>query len=117
MTISRMEFMSKALLSSMSQDEKIKYIVNRIKNYKALLVLDETLSPEDEIKLIEYTMKEVDFENFTGIKMLRFDLLEKKGGKRRGRKPKNRQITVVAPAGIVEISSKDEGFLAIDILN
>ena len=61
------EFLSSEVLAPMSEKEKIKFILKNIKNNR-ILVLDESLSPQEQRTLIAETMKGVG-DKFAGIEI------------------------------------------------
>ena len=62
------EFLSKQKLQDKSFDEKVESIIGTVKD-NAVLVLEEGWSHEEERKLIETAMQEID-EDFPGIEFL-----------------------------------------------
>ena len=62
-----LEFISSSILNPMGEKKKIKYIIDKIKKDK-ILVTDESLTHEEEARLIEETMKRVN-NNFPGIEI------------------------------------------------
>lgn len=64
----KINLVSKAKLDDMSLQEKIRFILDEVQQ-DVILVLEEGLDPNEEAKLIESTMIEIDPDNFTGIEM------------------------------------------------
>ena len=62
-----LEFISLEVLADKEDDEKMSFILDRIKKNK-ILVLEESLSASEEALLIEATMKEVS-DKFPGIEV------------------------------------------------
>lgn len=62
------EFLSRTKLQEKGFDEKVEVIIERVKE-NAVLVLEEGWSPEEERKLIQSAMDEID-EDFPGIEFL-----------------------------------------------
>lgn len=62
-----LEFISVDVVAGKTVDEKLKFILDKIKKNK-ILVLEESLSTGEEARLIEETMKEVS-DNFPGIEV------------------------------------------------
>ncbi|HDN83235.1 MAG TPA: DUF2073 domain-containing protein [Candidatus Altiarchaeales archaeon] len=103
-----LEFLASDVLESMESEEKIKFILRKIKENK-ILVIDSQLSSFEESKLIEETMKNID-NKFTGIEIstlsqsnvsgLREKLIRILGGKKGG-------LTVIGPSKIVKKIKKD----------
>lgn len=102
------EFVSSDVLGSKTGEEKIEFIIERIKKNK-ILVMEESLSPSEEAKLIESTMKEVS-EKFPGIEVsnlkekadggLREKLIRFLGGSTGG-------LTVVGPSRLIKKIKKE----------
>ena len=63
-----MEFVSAEAFMTKTLKEKIKFILSNIRKNK-IIVLDGVLDPEEEMKLIEETMKRIDGTDFTGIEI------------------------------------------------
>jgi len=105
-----LEFISKGILAPKGSSEKIDYILERIKEDK-ILVVEESLTPFEESKLIEHTMEEVN-DKFPGIEIstLRSDeggitsirerLIKLLGGSTGG-------LTVIGPSKFVKEIKKD----------
>ncbi len=64
----KINLVSKAKLDDMSLQEKVRFILDEVKQ-DVILVLEEGLDPNEEAKLIESTMVEIDPDSFTGIEM------------------------------------------------
>jgi hypothetical protein len=64
----KINLVSKSMLDEMSLQEKIQFILSEVKQ-DVILVLEEGLEPDEEAKLIESTMFEIDPESFVGIEM------------------------------------------------
>jgi len=62
-----LEFISSDVLSKKESDEKIKYILDRIKKNK-ILVVEESMSALEESRLIEATMNQIN-NKFSGIEI------------------------------------------------
>jgi len=65
------EFLSKEGLSEDEFDDKLKFILEKVKD-NAVLVLEEAWTPEEKRKLIENSMEEVD-DDFPGVEFMGFD--------------------------------------------
>lgn len=65
------EFLSQNILKNKSYQEKLDLIMEKVKKNN-IIVLEETLSPEEKKKLIEESMKNID-DNFSGIEFMGFD--------------------------------------------
>jgi len=63
----RMNFVASDVFANKSLEERVKFVINNVKKNK-IIVIDGVLPPQDEIKLIEETMKRID-EKFVGIEI------------------------------------------------
>ncbi len=92
----QLNLISKERLEKMSSMEKLRMILDEVKS-GTIVVLESGLTPEEEAKLIELTMLEIDHENFVGIEVETYPqksggFLSKLFGKKEGR------LTVIGPA-------------------
>uniref|UniRef100_A0A7J2TKE8 DUF2073 domain-containing protein n=1 Tax=Archaeoglobus fulgidus TaxID=2234 RepID=A0A7J2TKE8_ARCFL len=100
---------SKEKLSRMGSMEKIRMILDSVKEGK-IVVLETGLTPEEEAKLIEVTMLEIDHENFVGIELESYPQKEKSIisrilGKKQGR------LTIIGPANRLKTLEKREDLI------
>ncbi len=102
------EFLSTKALEGKEAKEKLQFILNIVKKGDTIVVLEESLSPEEEAKLIQLTMKQVS-KTFSGIEVatlgtasydLKTHLVKLLGGRTSG-------LTVVGPSKIVKQIKKD----------
>jgi len=102
------EFISSDVLKSRFLDERLKYILERVKEDK-ILVIEESMSPQEEAALIEETMKQVN-KKFQGIEVstlrekteegLREKIIRALGGSTGG-------ITIIGPSKLVKRIKKE----------
>ncbi len=102
------EFISSEILNEKKREEKIKFILEKIKKNK-ILVIEESLSALEEAQLIEETMAIVD-DKFPGIEVstlkdrvdggIRDKLIRLLGGKTGG-------LTVVGPSKLIRKVKKE----------
>lgn len=102
------EFISSDVMKSKSVDERMKYILDNVKDNK-ILVIEESMSPQEEAALIEETMKQVS-KKFQGIEVstlrektedgLKEKLIRLLGGSTGG-------ITVIGPSKLVKRIKKE----------
>ena len=102
------EFVSSDVLRGKAGEEKMDFILKRIKKSK-ILVLEESLSPIEETKLIELTMSEID-NKFKGIEIstlkekteggIRERLIKMLGGSTGG-------LTVIGPSQLIRKVKKE----------
>ena len=64
----QMDLISEDKLDGMAPVEKVRFIIDEVKNGK-ILVLEKGLTPEEEANLIEITMSQIEPEDFSGIEM------------------------------------------------
>lgn len=63
----KMDFISSANLNGKSEQKKINFILNKVKD-GSILVMDGVMKPEEEMNLIKETMRRVD-DGFPGIEV------------------------------------------------
>lgn len=103
-----LEFISSNVLAPKSEDEKMKFILDKIKNNK-ILVMEESLTTAEESRLIEATMHMVD-SKFPGIEVstlrentvpgIREKIIKLLGGKSGG-------LTVIGPSKLIKKVKKE----------
>lgn len=84
-------------------------ILDNVKDGK-IVVLESGLTPEEQAKLIELTMLEIDHEKFVGIEVETYPIREKSifekiFGKKKGR------LMVIGPANRLKTIEKREDFI------
>ncbi len=103
----QIEFVSSKVLEGKDSEQKIKYILDNVRRDK-IMVLEDTLSPEEEKMLIEKTMGVVS-KNFPGIEVsalgrgendFKSVLIRLLGGRTSG-------LTVVGPSHLVREMKRD----------
>lgn len=94
-------------IEGMGTEEKIRFILDEVEAGK-VLILERGLTPMEEAKLIEQTMREVDPENFIGIEMQSYGMDRGKNILQRvamgGARPR---MAVIGPASLLKLVSKD----------
>lgn len=103
-----LEFISSEVLNKKSGEDKMKFILDKIKENK-ILVMEESLSTTEEVRLIETTMKEVS-DKFPGIEVstlgeksekgIRDRLIRMLGGRTGG-------LTVIGPSRLIKKIKKE----------
>lgn len=68
MTGIQMDLVSEDKLAEMTPVEKVRFIIDEVKEGK-ILVLEKGLTPEEEAHLIEMTMTLIEPDDFSGIEM------------------------------------------------
>jgi len=94
-------------VEKMGTEEKIRFILDEVEAGK-VLVLERGLTPQEEAKLIEQTMREIDPDNFIGIEMQSYGMDRGKNLLQRvamgGARPR---MAVIGPASLLKLVSKD----------
>lgn len=104
-------------VEEMTTTEKIRFILDEVEG-GTILVMERGLTPQEEARLIEATMAEIDPDTFIGIEMQSYgteqtkNLLEKiiRGGAPRPR------MAVVGPANLLRTVRKDSNEIQARIL-
>jgi len=106
----QLNMISRERLNKMASMEKLRMIIDEVKSGR-IVVLETGLSPEEEAKLIEMTMVEIDHENFIGIEV---ETYRQQTGSIFGRlfgKPKGR-LTVIGPANRLQTLQRQRDFIS-----
>ena len=108
-----MDMISEDKMNRMTPMEKVRMILDGVKNGK-ILVLEKGLTPNEEAKLIEMTMIEITPDDFAGIEIESYPtknnqkLLDKIF-----RKPVIRtRLTVIGPANQLKTLRKDKDLIS-----
>lgn len=105
----QLNLISKDKLDKMPSMEKLRMILENVKK-GIIVVLESGLTPEEEAKLIELTMLEIDHDKFIGIEVGTYPqkeksffskLFEKKGGR----------LTVIGPANRLKTLQKQDDLI------
>jgi hypothetical protein len=103
-------------IEGMGTEEKIRFILDEVEAGK-VLVLERGLTPQEEAKLIEQTMREVDQEHFIGIEMQSYGMDRGKNLFQRvamgGPRPR---MAVIGPASLLKLVSKDNQKIVTQII-
>lgn len=111
----RVDFIPFSETFDLADDEKIRYILSKVMR-NTILVLENGLSPTEEMELISKTMGQIDFQEFVGLKLFSFDAGDDfKLSKLFGRGSKNKVFTIVAPNEAVSVQKDKRGILSIRI--
>ena len=102
-------------LEHLSSPEKLRYILNEVKEGR-ILVLEHGLTPAEQTQLIEHTMKEINHDTFIGIEIGGYET-EKVGFFQRVfgiiKKPR---MTVIGPAHLLKMVHKDNDMIETTII-
>ena len=100
----------------MGGEERIRFILDEVEQGK-ILVLERGLTPQEEAKLIEQTMREIDQDNFIGIEMQSYGMDHGKNFIQRavmgGPRPR---MAVIGPANLLQLVSKDNEKIATKVI-
>jgi hypothetical protein len=103
-----MDLISGEKLENMTSMEKIRLILDKVKTGK-IVVLENGLTPEEEVRLIEMTMTEIRVDEFSGIEIESYP--SKKEGsfldRIFGRAIRGR-MTIIGPANQIHTIEKDK---------
>jgi len=116
MTEIKVNLISHQKLESMTVDEKIDFILDEVKHGE-VLVLERGLTPEEQSKLIEKTMEEINPDKFIGIEIEgyreegKITWLQKMLGKIRPPR-----MTVIGPADKLKTIHRDDNIIKTIIL-
>ncbi len=111
----RVDFVPYSETNDLTEDEKIRYILSKVMR-NTILVLENGLTPTEEMNLISKTMGKIDFDDFIGLRFFSFDGGDDfKLARLFGRGSKNKVFTVVAPNEAVTVQKDRRGILSIRI--
>jgi len=115
----QLDLLSGARLSKMTTMEKIRFIIDSVKD-RNIVILEEGLTPDEESKLVEVTMSEIDPDGFSGIEIESYPpeqeessgLMDKLSSSL-GRKsePDKTSLTVIGPSDELQTIQKDESLI------
>ena len=106
---------SKQKLENLSSSDKLKYILNEIKEGR-ILVLEHGLTPTEQAKLIEHTMKEINHDTFIGIEMGGYEEEKPSFFQRVFGVMKKPRMTVIGPAHLLKMVHKDNDMIETTII-
>ncbi|SDG10420.1 hypothetical protein SAMN04488589_2163 [Methanolobus vulcani] len=109
----QMDLVSEHRLSQMSPVEKVRFIIDEVKNGK-ILVLEKGLSPEEEASLIEMTMTLIEPDGFSGIEMESYpsEVDTSFIGKILKKNALKTRLTVIGPADQLKTLKKDRNMIS-----
>jgi hypothetical protein len=106
----QMDLISGEKLEKLTSVEKIRLILDKVKSGR-IVVLENGLSPEEEVRLIEVTMTEIRVDEFSGIEIESYPSKKDAGsffGKILGRGANKGRMTVIGPANQIRTVEKNE---------
>ena len=114
----RINLISIEMLAELSSNQKIRFILNEVKQGN-VLVLEQGLTAEEEAELIKTTMSSIDQETFIGIEMQSYSREDVRKGSwlakllRRKQPPR---MSVIGPAALIRTVHKDGNVIQAMIL-
>ncbi|MBN2111052.1 MAG: DUF2073 domain-containing protein [Methanosarcinaceae archaeon] len=114
----QMDLISERRLNEMTPVEKVRFIIDEVKEGK-ILVLEKGLSPEEEASLIEMTMTLIEPDGFSGIEMESYpsEVDTSFLGKILKRNITKSRLTVIGPADQLKTLKKDRNMISALISN
>jgi hypothetical protein len=109
----QIDLISGERMDDLASMEKIRTILDGV-HAGNIVVLETGLSPEEESRLIEVTMTEIDPEEFTGIEIETYPRSDSGGGflgRLMGRE-NSAKLTVIGPADRIQTLHKDETLIS-----
>ena len=107
----QIDMISAERMDGMRTMEKIRLILDGVHDGN-IVILEQGLEPEEESKLIEVTMSEINPDGFTGIEIETYPGGDGGDngflGRIMGRDSPNNKLTVIGPANQIETLHKDE---------
>ena len=110
----QIDLVSGARLEGLASMEKVRLILDGVREGN-IVILEEGLSPDEESKLIEVTMSEINPDDFTGIEIETYPGTGANGGGFLGRLMgggDSQKLTVIGPANQIETLHKDENLIS-----
>ncbi|MBA5942324.1 MAG: DUF2073 domain-containing protein [Methanophagales archaeon] len=100
-----MDLISEDKLNSMGSMEKLRFVLDGVKSGN-IVILESGLTSEEQMKLIELTMTEVD-DDFPGIEISGYP--SKRGFLNLRRKTR---LTMIGPAAVIRTIKKDKDLIS-----
>ncbi len=97
------DLISEEKVKEMGSVEKLRFILDFVRAGK-IVVLEGGLTAEEQMKLIEFTMSQID-ENFTGIEISSYP-------SKRGFLRKKTRLTIIGPADMMKTIKKDKDWIS-----
>lgn len=110
----QIDLISGERMDELASMEKIRMILDGVHEGN-IVILEEGLSPEEESKLIEVTMSEINPDGFNGIEIETYPTSQTGGGGFLGRlmgKGEPKKLTVIGPANQIKTLHKDETLIS-----
>jgi hypothetical protein len=109
----QLDLISGERMSDLTSMEKIRLILDGVREGN-IVVLEQGLSPDEESKLIEVTMSEINPDEFSGIEIESYPRPDSGGGflGRLVGSKSEQKLTVIGPADRIETLHKDENLIS-----
>ncbi|GAD52579.1 hypotheical conserved protein [Halarchaeum acidiphilum MH1-52-1] len=111
----QLDLISAERMEGKTSMEKIRMILDSVHDGD-IVVLEQGLTPDEESKLIEVTMTEINPDGFTGIEIESFPRSETKEsgflGRLMGKEEDPAKLTVIGPANQIQSLHKDETLIS-----
>lgn len=109
----RIDMLSKDHLSNMTSMEKIRLILDKVREGN-ILILEAGLTPDEEMKLMELTMTEIAPGDFAGIEIESYPTRQRSNiiSRLLGRVVTETRLTVIGPANQIKTLNKDHDVIS-----
>ena len=110
----RIDMISGERMQGLASMEKIRMILDGVRDGN-IVILEQGLSPDEESKLIEVTMSEINPEDFNGIEIETYPRSQTDDSSFLDRlmgRESTSKLTVIGPANQIETLEKDEDFIS-----
>jgi hypothetical protein len=110
----QIDLISSERMSDKTSMEKIRYILDGVHDGN-IVILEDGLTPDEESRLIEVTMTEINPDGFTGIEIESFPRSEATNGSLLDRlmgRERTSTLTVIGPADQIQSLHKDETLIS-----
>jgi hypothetical protein len=110
----QIDLVSGARMEGLASMEKVRLILDGVREGK-IVILEQGLSPDEESKLIEVTMGEINPDDFSGIEIETYPSSSAGKGGLLGRlmgSGDDSKLTVIGPANQIETLHKDEDLIS-----
>ena len=110
----QIDMISAQRMEGLTSMEKIRMILDGVHDGN-IVILEEGLTPDEESKLIEVTMAEIDPDGFNGIEIETYPQNDARDQSLLGRimgQEDTAKLTVIGPANQIETLHKDENLIS-----
>jgi len=111
----QIDLISRERMEGLTSMEKIRSILDSVREGN-IVILEAGLSPDEESRLIEVTMSEINPDDFSGIEIESYPTTggNEQGflGRLMGKDSDGQKLTVIGPANQIETLHKDETIIS-----